>query len=81
MNEYIATFYSHFGAVCFQKALVSCGLPGASMPVTRSLRSSCGTCVKFRDPGEQDFPEKNEEIEQIFRTEGGRFVQIYEAEE
>ena len=81
MNEYIATFYSHFGAVCFKKACVSCGLPAVIMPVPRSLSSSCGNCVKFQAPGEQDFPEKNEEIEQIVRTEGGRFVQIYEAEE
>ena len=59
MNEYIATFYSHFGAVCFKKACVSCGLPAVIMPVPRSLSSSCGTCVKFQAPGEQDFPEKN----------------------
>ncbi|MFR8351544.1 MAG: hypothetical protein ACLVB1_01405 [Blautia obeum] len=33
------------------------------MPVPRDLSSSCGTCVRFVAEGE--FPEKNEEVEQI----------------
>ncbi|MCI6006100.1 MAG: DUF3343 domain-containing protein [Blautia sp.] len=81
MNEYIATFYSHFGAVCFKRACAACNVPAVIMPVPRSLSSSCGTCVKFQAGTEQDFPEKNEEIEQIVRVDGGRFVRIYEAEE
>ena len=35
------------------------------MPVPRDLSSSCGTCVRFAAEGE--FPEKNEEVEQIVR--------------
>lgn len=81
MSEYIATFYSHFGAVCFKKACAAGNLPAVIMPVPRSLSSSCGTCVKFQAPGEREFPEKNEELEQIVRVDGGRFVQVYAAEE
>lgn len=80
MNEYIATFYSHFGAVCFKKACVSCGLPAVIMPVPRSLSSSCGTCVKFQASGEETFPEKNEEMEKIVQIKGDTFCKVYEAE-
>lgn len=81
MSEYIATFYSHFGAIRFKKACGNAGLSAVVMPVPRNLSSSCGTCVKFEASGEQDFPEKNEEMEQIVRVDGNRFVQIFEADD
>ena len=44
---YIATFYSHFGAVHFKKICESKKLPAKMMPVPRNLSSSCGTCVQY----------------------------------
>lgn len=81
MMEYIATFYSHFGAIRFKKACEGSGLTAVIMPVPRNLSSSCGTCVKFQALNEQSFPEKNEEMEQIVRLESDGYAQVYLAED
>lgn len=81
MMDYIATFYSHFGAIRFKRACESAGLTAVVMPVPRNLSSSCGTCVKFQAQGEGDFPEKNEEMEQIVLIADEGFRQIYLAED
>ncbi len=44
---YIATFYSHFGAIRFAKECRKEGRGARLMPVPRDLSSSCGTCVGF----------------------------------
>ena len=54
-------------------------LEAVIMPVPRDLSSSCGTCVRFETEGE--FPEKNEEIEQIVRIEDAGYVCMYHADE
>lgn len=47
MKHYIATFYSHFGAVRFFHTCQEIGCEAKLMPVPRTLSSSCGTCVSF----------------------------------
>lgn len=47
MSQYIATFYSHFGAVRFARACEARGWQTQLRPVPRTLSSSCGTCVYF----------------------------------
>ena len=47
MNKYIATFYSHFGAMTYAKALKKQGIAAKPMPVPRKISSSCGTCVSY----------------------------------
>ena len=47
MTEYIATFFSHFGATVFARMLRERGLPNRTMPVPRRISSSCGSCVRF----------------------------------
>ena len=79
MGDYIATFFSHFGAMSFKKKCEKEGYPATIMPVPRNLSSSCGTCVRFETEGE--FPEKNEEIEQIVRIEDAGYVYMYHADE
>lgn len=66
MKEYIATFFSHFGAMQFRK---EAGVDSpVLMPVPRKLSSSCGTCVKFLAPDEYEAPDNTDElIEQIVR--------------
>ncbi len=57
MNRYIATFYSHFGAVRFSKELKDLCMNVKLGPVPRFLSSSCGTCAEFeydRDLCEKD---------------------------
>lgn len=52
MRTYIATFYSHFGAIRFHNMLRQKGVMGKIKPVPRDLSSSCGTCVEFGMEGE-----------------------------
>lgn len=79
MIAYIATFYSHYGAIQFRKNCEKLDLRAVIMPVPRDLSSSCGTCVRFET--EEAFPEKNEETEQIVRLETDGYVRIYHSDE
>jgi len=47
MNKYIATFFSHFGALSYSKALNQQGIAAKMMPSPRKVSSSCGTCVCY----------------------------------
>jgi len=49
MNKYIATFYSHFGALTYFKSLQKQSINAKLMPVPRRVSSSCGTCVRFEN--------------------------------
>lgn len=79
MMKYIATFYSHYGAIQYRKNCEKMNLEAVIMPVPRDLSSSCGTCVRFESAG--GFPEQNEEVEQIVRIEAGGYKCIYHADE
>ena len=45
--DYLATFYTHYGAMRFQKQCKKDGIPAKMMPVPRELSSSCGVCVRL----------------------------------
>lgn len=47
MNRYIATFHTHFSAMCTRRALCGAGVPAEMAPVPRRLSADCGTCVRF----------------------------------
>ena len=79
MITYIATIFSHYGAIEFRRNCKAMNLRAEVMPVPRDLSSSCGTCV--RSHTEADFPEKTEEVEQIVRVKPHRYVGIYHADE
>lgn len=78
-SAYIATFYSHFGAISFKKMCDRNQASAKIMPVPRSLSSSCGTCVKFEDE-KMVFQEKSEELEQIVEIIGdGQYKVLYQS--
>lgn len=79
MTGYIATFYSHYGAIEYRKKCEQMNLEAVIMPVPRDLSSSCGTCVRFY--ADNFFPKETEEIEQIVRIEEHGYVCIFHAEE
>ena len=56
MQTFIATFFSHFGAIRFNKQLKEAGIQGKLMPVPRRVSSSCGTCAVFT-PKNGELPE------------------------
>lgn len=47
MNQYVATFWTHYAAMCTLKALQDAGLEAVKRPVPRALSSGCGTCVRY----------------------------------
>ena len=61
---YIATFFSHYGAMHCKKLCDQAGLPAKLMPVPRKLSSSCGTCVRVEAQDAEQIP-RTEESEQI----------------
>ena len=83
MKQYIATFFSHFGAVRFQRLCAERGYEAQLAPVPRSLSSSCGTCVLFNtaelNEGKLQ-PLLTPELEQLVLDENG-YKLLYEAEE
>ena len=83
MKQYIATFFSHFGAIRFQRLCPQLGWPAQLAPVPRSLSSSCGTCVLFEaeELGQDALPKLvTPELEQLVLEENG-YNMIYRAEE
>lgn len=50
-TEYIATFFTHYGAMTFQRLLKGQGKAAQMSPVPRSLSASCGVCVRFDAQG------------------------------
>lgn len=46
--EYLATFYTHSGAVKYQRHLRSLGIWAELLPVPRRLSSDCGIGARFR---------------------------------
>lgn len=78
--DQIATFHTHFGALCFQKRLAALGDKPAMMPVPRSLSASCGTCVRFT----LDFDAAamaDEDLDGVYAVEGTAYRQIFHNEE
>nr|WP_294524911.1 DUF3343 domain-containing protein [uncultured Blautia sp.] len=78
MNEaYIATFYSHFGAMAFHKKCKEAGFKSRIMPVPRALSSSCGTCVWFTGDCKLASDWGMEELEQMVKcVEKGGYEKI-----
>ena len=75
MNEYIATFYSHFGALTYCKALKEQGVSAKLMPVPRKISSSCGTCVRYEFISFIDLDDC--ELDGIFTKDNKVFNNVY----
>ena len=54
MIKYIATFFSHFGAMSYYNSIIKQGISAKLMPVPRRVSSSCGTCVSYEHPAAVD---------------------------
>ena len=78
MITYIATFYSHYGAIQFRRNCQAMNLSAEVMPVPRDLSSSCGTCVKFTGSAETAKDWHSDELEQLAEIlEDGSFRVIW----
>ena len=82
MRQYIATFFSHFGAVRFQHLCVERGWQAQLRPVPRSLSSNCGTCVVFQAAAlEAAESLQTPELEQLVLQCGDGYEVVYTAAE
>lgn len=82
MRQYIATFFSHFGAVRFQHLCVERGWQAQLRPVPRSLSSSCGTCVVFQAAALENVDSlQTPELEQLVLQCGDGYEVVYTAAE
>ncbi len=77
---FIATFFSHFGAIRYEKLCRGQGIAARVMPVPRSLSSSCGTCVRCEDGFVPPEGVCAEEIDRIVRAEENGFTEVYRKE-
>ena len=78
---YIATFFTHYGAVKFSRDLREAGVENQMMPVPRKLSSSCGTCVRFSTEGDP-LRYVCSEVDKIAQAEESHTYKIlYESEE
>ena len=56
------------------------GYEARTMPVPRSLSSSCGTCVKYTAPEPLYDPDHDEMEQMVVCNDDGSYTQIYLAE-
>ena len=81
VQEYIATFHTHFGASQFARALKADGIRHRMMPVPRALSSSCGTCVRYEYGGSCPAGDWPEEMEQAVAVTEGGYQTLWRAEQ
>ena len=81
MNSYIATFFTHYGAIKFDRDCKRHGVSSKMLPVPRKLSASCGTCVKF-EADNHTFFEIDEDLEGCYMLIGeDAYTQVYAAED
>lgn len=76
---YIALFFTHTGAVKYDRYLKKNGIKSQIKPTPRTLSSSCGVIVEF-DYNENINKIISEDIEKIYNKENKDYNLIYEAE-
>lgn len=75
----VATFYTHYGALCFQRRLDRLGERAVLAPVPRKLSVSCGTCVRFSAPFRPEWAD--EDLEAVYLQEGENYRPLWRSEE
>ncbi|NLO98021.1 MAG: DUF3343 domain-containing protein [Peptococcaceae bacterium] len=77
--EYLATFYTHMGAINYYRYLKKIGVRAETLPVPRKYSSNCGVAVKFYT--EQDIENLiSEDMEKLFMIVDGEDQLIYRNE-
>ena len=78
--EYVATCYSHFGAIQFEQFCKQASIAVHLQPVPRWLSSSCGTCAMFQVDLciVENIPEDIlEDIEQVVEKQAEGYKEVY----
>ncbi len=79
MKEYIATFFTHSGAMKFNRKAKSNNIECELMPVPRKLSSDCGIGARFKF--HKDITELvDDEVEKIFMVIDDEYELVYSEE-
>lgn len=73
---YMAVFFTHSGAIKYNRFLNKTSISSELMPVPRKLSSNCGIGVKFKFEGEINSI-ISEDIEKIFTQKNKEYTLIY----
>lgn len=77
--EYTVIFFTHSGAIKFDRKLKTKNIACELMPVPRSLSSNCGIGAKIAFDGNlKDIID--DEVEKIFQTQDNQRELVYKAE-
>lgn len=79
MKEYMALFFTHSGAIKFERFVKGKNIKSVLMPVPRKLSSSCGVGVKFQFDSIVD-EILIDEIESLYEIEENKYKRIYVSE-
>ena len=78
MFEYVAVFFTHSGAIKYDKFLRGESIPSELMPVPRKLSSNCGIGVKFSYDGDV-LSLMCDDIEKLFKSVSSKeYSLVYE---
>lgn len=77
-KEYQVLFYTHTGAIKFQRALKKENIPCELMPVPRALSSNCGVSARICYNGQVE-QLTSDQIEKIYENNDGNYTLAYEA--
>lgn len=78
--EYMALFFTHSGAVKFDRSLKQKGYKSQPVPITRKLSSSCGIGVKFNFDGDLD-DIISQDVERIYEIIESEYVLVYSCDD
>ena len=78
-KEYQVLFFTHTGAIKFERTMKKENIPCELMPVPRSLSSNCGVSARICYYGQVDLF-INDQVEKIYQKYDGNYILTYEAE-
>lgn len=79
-KEFQILFFTHTGAIKFDRAMKKERIPCVLMPVPRVLSSNCSVSARISFDGQEN-KLIDDQIEKIFQNHGGNYTLIYEAKE
>ena len=72
--KYLASFFTHYGAMSFKKYCTKNDISAKMMPVPRELSSSCGVCIQFETSSAPEIA-KHEDMEHCYIVgENGSYI-------
>ncbi len=77
-KEYQVLFFTHTGAIKFNRAMIKENIPCELMPVPRTLSSNCGVSARIYYNGEVNTI-IDDQIEKIFENHEGNYTLIFDS--